>query len=194
MKILVVAVPGGGKSTVLEYVKKMLPKANIVTAGDLFLEIASKKYGITDRDELRKKLTLEQQREIQEKVAKKIAKMKDKILFINTHVTIKTPYGYFHTLSEKTMKIMKPDMIVLLEFDPKDILNRRIKDKTRKRDIESLKEIEEHQTINKIVAFDVASSFECPVKVINLRFKEKIPFEKAMRGAKEIIKLVRSMK
>ncbi|MEM5773163.1 MAG: adenylate kinase [Candidatus Aenigmatarchaeota archaeon] len=194
MKILVVAVPGGGKSTVLEYVKKMLPKAKVVTAGDLFLEIASKKYGITDRDELRKKLTLEQQREIQEKVAKKIAKMKDKILFINTHVTIKTPYGYFHALSEKTMKIMKPDMIVLLEFDPRDILQRRMKDKSRKRDIESLQEIEEHQMINRTVVFDVASPFECPIKIIDLRFKEKMPFEQAIRGAKEIVKLVRLMK
>jgi adenylate kinase len=194
MKIIVVAVPGGGKSTVLEYVKKKIPEAKIVTAGDIFLEIASKKYGIKDRDELRKKLTLEQQREIQEKVARRIAKMKGKILLINTHVTIKTPYGYFHALSEKTMKIMKPDMIILLEFDPKDVLKRRIADKSRKRDIESLEEIEEHQMINRNVAFDVASQFECPVKVINLRFKEKIPFEQAIRGAKEIIKMIRLMR
>ncbi|MEM5869751.1 MAG: adenylate kinase [Candidatus Aenigmatarchaeota archaeon] len=194
MKILVTAVPGGGKSTVLEYVKKMLPKAKIVTAGDLYLEIASKKYGIRDRDELRKKLTLEQQREIQEKVAKKIGKMKDKVLFINTHVTIKTPYGYFHALSEKTMKLMKPDMIILLEFDPKDVLKRRIKDKNRKRDIETLQEIEEHQTVNRTVALDVASVFECPVKIIDLRFKEKKPFEQAIKGAEEIVKLVGLMK
>jgi adenylate kinase len=191
MKIIVVSVPGGGKSTVLKYVKKKIPEAKIVTAGDIFLEIASKKYGIKDRDELRKKLTLEQQREIQEKVARKIAKMKEKILLINTHVTIKTPYGYFHALSEKTMKIMKPDMIILLEFDPKDVLKRRLSDKTRKRDIESLQAIEEHQMINRNVAFDVASQFECPVKIIDLRFKEKMPFEQAIRGAREIIKMIR---
>jgi len=194
MKIIVVSVPGGGKSTVLEYVKKKIPEAKIVTAGDIFLEIASKKYGIKDRDELRKKLTLEQQKEIQEKVARRIAKMKEKILLINTHVTIKTPYGYFHALSEKTMKIMKPDMIILLEFDPKDVLKRRIADKSRKRDIESLQEIEEHQMINRNVAFDVASQFECPVKVVNLRFKEKMPFEQAIKGAKEIIKMIRLMR
>jgi adenylate kinase len=194
MKIIVVSVPGGGKSTVLEYVKKKIPEVKIVTAGDIFLKIASKKYGIKDRDELRKKLTLEQQKEIQEKVARRIAKMKGKILLINTHVTIKTPYGYFHALSEKTMKIMKPDMIILLEFDPKDVLKRRIADKSRKRDIESLQEIEEHQMINRNVAFDVASQFECPVKVVNLRFKEKMPFEQAIKGAKEIIKMIRLMR
>jgi hypothetical protein len=41
------------------------------------------------------------------------------------------------------------------------------------------------------VAFDVASQFECPVKIIDLRFKEKMPFEQAIRGAREIIKMIR---
>lgn len=194
MKILVISVPGGGKSTVLKFVKEKLPEAKIVTAGDLFLEIASEKYGIKDRDELRKKLTIEQQREIQELVAEKISKINEGIVLINTHATIKTPFGYFHALSEKTMRIMKPNAIVLLEFDPKDILERRLNDKTRKRDIESLEEIEEHQSINRQIAIDVASDFECPVKVINLRFKEKRLFEQAEKGAEEIIKLIEALK
>jgi adenylate kinase len=193
MKIIVASVPGGGKSTVLKFVKKKLPKAKIVTAGDIYLEIARKKYGITDRDEMRKKLTIEQQKKIQEIVAKRISKMREKILFINTHIAIKTPYGFFPALSEKTMGIMKPDLIVLLEFNPKDILKRRLADKKRKRDIESLEEIEQHQMINRNSAFDVASDTECPVKIINLRFKEKKPFDQAKRGAEEIVKLVRKI-
>jgi adenylate kinase len=193
MKIIVTSVPGGGKSTVLNFVREKLPEVKIVTAGDLYLQEASKKYGITDRDRLRKKLTIEQQREIQENVARKISKIKAKILLINTHVTIKTPYGYFHALSEKTMRIMKPDMIVLLEFNPEDILKRRVADKKRKRDIESLEAIEEHQIINRNTALDVASETECPVKIIDLRFKEKKPFEQARKGAEEIIKLVKWM-
>jgi len=191
MKVIIVSVPGGGKSTVLKFVKKKLPKAKIITAGDLFLEIARKKYGITNRDDLRKKLTIEQQRKIQEKVAEKISKMKAKILLVNTHVTIKTPYGFFSTLSEKTMRIMKPDLIVLLEFRPEDILARRLADKERKRDIESLEAIEEHQTINRNSAFDVATDTECPVKIIDLRFKEKKPFEQPKKGAEEIVKLIK---
>ncbi|MEM5853138.1 MAG: adenylate kinase [Candidatus Aenigmatarchaeota archaeon] len=194
MKILVTAVPGGGKSTVLEYVKKKLPEVKVVTAGDIFLEIASRVYGIKNRDDLRKKLTIEQQRIIQENVARRIAKIKAKILLVNTHITIKTPYGYFHALSERTMRIMKPDLIILLEFNPRDVLKRRILDKSRKRDLESLDAIEEHQIVNRNVAFDVASQFECPVKIINLRFKEKKPFEQAIKGAKEIIKLIEVMK
>jgi len=193
MKIIVVSVPGGGKSTVLEFVKRKLPRAKIVIAGDIYFKIARKKYGIKDRDELRKKLTIEQQKEIQLMVAKIISKMKAKLLFINTHVVIKTPYGYFPALSENTMKVMKPNLIVLLEFNPKDILKRRLADKKRKRDIESLEGIEEHQTINRNSAFDVASDTECPVKIINLRFRERRPFDQARRGAEEIIKLLREI-
>jgi len=194
MKIIVVSVPGGGKSTILNVVKKKLPKVKIVTAGDIYLKVAGRKYGIKNRDELRKKLTLDQQREVQEIVAKKISKIRGKIILINTHVTIKTPYGYFHALSEKTMKIMKPNMIILLEFNPKDILKRRMADKKRKRDIESLEAIEEHQIINRNTALDVASETECPVKIINLRFKEKKPFEQVKKGAQEIVKLIKAMK
>jgi adenylate kinase len=190
MKIIVAAVPGGGKSTVLKFVKEKLPTAKIIVAGDIFLEIARRKYRITDRDDLRKKLTIEQQKKIQEEVAKRISKIRAKFLFINTHVLIKTPYGYFHALSEKTIKIIKPDMIIILEFLPEDILKNRLVDKKRKRDIESIEAIEEHQTMNRTVAFDVASEIECPVKIINLRYKQKKPFEHAEKAADEIIKLI----
>jgi adenylate kinase len=54
MKIIVAAVPGAGKTTTLEYVKKILPEAKVVNVGDLILEIAREKFGIKDRDELRK--------------------------------------------------------------------------------------------------------------------------------------------
>jgi adenylate kinase len=193
MKIIVVSVPGGGKSTVLKFVKKKMPKAKIITYGDLFLREAKKKYGITDRDELRKKLTLEQQDELQYVVADKISRMRARILFINTHILIKTPFGYFQALSEKRMKIINPDMIVILEFNPEDILERRIADKKRKRDIESLEDIEKHQIDNRKAAFDVAKSTNCPVKIINLRFKEKKSFDQARKGAEEIIKLVKAI-
>lgn len=91
MKILVISVPGGGKSTVLKFVKRKLPKAKIVTTGDVYFQIAKRKYGIKDRDDLRKKLTVDQHRVVQEKAAEKISKMKAKLLLINTHITIKNP-------------------------------------------------------------------------------------------------------
>jgi hypothetical protein len=40
----------------------------------------------------------------------------------------------------------------------------------------------------------VTSQFECPVKIVDLRFKEKVPFEQAIKGAKEITKMIRLMR
>jgi len=194
MKIIVASVPGGGKSTVLKFVKKKMPRAKIVTAGDLYFSIARKKYGIKYKDEMRKKLTMGQQKEIQVMVARKISNIKAKILFINTHMTIKTPHGYFQATSNKTMKIMKPDIIVLLEFNPKDVLKRRIADKKRKRDIESLKDIEKQQRINRQIAFEIGRNANCPVRIIDLSLKEKKPFDQARKGAEEVIKLVKAMR
>ena len=191
MRILVTSVPGGGKSTVLNYVKKMLPKARILTTGDMYFQIARKKFGVKNRDNLRKQLTLVQHMYVQKKVAEKVSKVKAKTLFINTHITVKTPFGYYPATTETTMKIMKPDMIVILEFNPKDVLKRRLTAKNRNRDIERLDAIEEHQNINRNSALDIASDTECPVKIINLRFKEKRPFDQVRKGAEEIIKLIK---
>jgi len=194
MKIIIVSVPGGGKSTVLKFVKKKLPRAKFVTAGDIYFKIVGKKYGIKDRDEMRKKLTIEQQKEIQVMVAEKISKIRAKILFINTHIMVKTPRGYFQALSIKTMGIMKPDAIAIIESNPKDVLERRMTDKTRKRDIESLWAIEEHQRINRKVAFELTKNTNCRVKIINLRFREKKQFDQARKGADEIVKLIEAMR
>jgi adenylate kinase len=193
MKVIVAAVPGAGKTTTLEYVKKILPEAKIVNVGDLILEIASEKFGIKDRDELRKKLNLAQQRELQLQAYKKIASMKEKYVFIDTHIAIKTVYGFFPGVSRQTAEIVKPEVIILLEYLPETIIERRIKDVSRKREIESEREIEEHQEINREFAIAVASHVQAAVEIVNLRYKEKEPFEHAKKGAEEIVKIVRKL-
>ena len=190
MKIIVGAVPGAGKTTILKLVKKKMPGARIVNVGDLILELASKKMRIS-RDELRKKLSLEQQREFQEEAYKKIARMRSKLIFIDTHLCIKTPKGYFPGVSEETARLIKPEMIILLEFKPKDIIQRRLRDPTRKRELESEEEIDEHQRFNRQFAISAASSVQAAVEIIDLRFKEKKPFEHAEKAAEEIVKLVK---
>jgi adenylate kinase len=193
MKIIVAAVPGAGKTTTLEYVKKILPEAKIVNVGDLILEIAREKFGIKDRDELRKKLSLRQQRELQLQAYKKIASMQEKYVFIDTHIAIKTAYGFFPGVSHQTAEIIKPEIIILLEYLPEVIIERRIKDITRKREIESEKEIEEHQEINREFAIAVASHIQASVEIVNLRYKEKKLFEHAEKGAEEIVKIVKKL-
>jgi len=191
MKVIVASVPGAGKTTILRYVQKKIPEVKIVHEGDLILEIARKEFGIKERDELREKLTIDQQRYVQGVVAEKISKVEDKLVFIDTHLAIKTPQGFFPSLSEKVVDIIKPDLIIFLEFLPEDVIERRMKDPTRHRDVETEEQIDDHQKVSKEFAFAVATHAECPVEIVNLRYKEKEPFEHAIKGSEEIIRLIK---
>ncbi len=192
MKIVVASVPGAGKSTVLKLVKKKIPSAKVVNVGDIIFEYAKKKYKIKNRDEMREKLSIEEQHRLQEVSAEKISKMKSKVILVDTHVSIETPHGYFPGLSEKTIHTMKPDTIVVLESRPEDVAERRKLDKSRKRDVETIQQIEEHQMANREFAFAAASHVEASVEIIDLRYRQKKPFEHAKKAANEIIKLIKS--
>jgi len=191
MKLVIAAVPGAGKTTTLEYVKKKIPSAKIVSKGDLVFEYAKKHYSIKNRDQLRTKMTMKQQVTAQENAAKKIGKMKDKIILIDTHLSIKTPTGYLPGLSTKMGKYMKIDGIVLMEFRPKDVLARRNADKSRSRAKESEEEVDAQQRANEEFAMALANDFSIPVDIVNLRYKEKKPFEHAIKGAQEVVKIIK---
>ena len=194
MKIIVASVPGAGKTTVLNFVKKKLPSAKIINTGDIVFEVSKKKFKIKNRDELTKKLTIEQHKKMEEIAAEKISKMKNKILLIDTHIALKTPEGYYPSLSEDKVKKINPNLIVVLEFNPKEIIRRRMKDKSRHRDKETEKEIAEHQQVNREFAIAAASHIEIPVEVLDYYEKEKKPFEQAYKAADAIIKLIKNFK
>jgi adenylate kinase len=192
MKVVVTALPGSGKTTLMNELKKRMPDATFVNIGGMIAEVAMKKLGITNRDELRQKLTVRQQREFQEIVSIKIGSMRVKDMIIDTHTAVKTPNGFFPGTSETTIHLIKPDIIVLLEFRPEDILARRRKDPTRRRDQDTVELLEEHQAASKHFAFGAAQIGDAAVKVINLRYKEAKPFEHTMRAADEIVKLFKN--
>lgn len=189
MKVVVAALPGSGKSTIMKLVKRKMPRVRIVNVGDMIREIAFKKLGIRDRDELRKKLTLAQQRSYQEMVARKIARMKDRNIVIDTHTSVKTRFGFFPGLSERTAHIIKPDVIVVLEYNPKDVIERREKDPSRRRDHDSVKSLTEHQDSSKRFAFEAANHVEAYVKIIDLTYRQKKKFDHTRKAASEIVKL-----
>lgn len=196
MKIVVVAVPGGGKTTIMNYVRKRKPDVIVVNFGDYMLDIARMRFGVRDRDEMRRKIPIDQYRAIQEEAARRIAELKGDIL-IDTHAAIKKPEGFYPGLPDYIVSLMKPDVILLFEFDPQIVLQRRMKDIRGEgatirigRDIESIEEIEAHQQANRYFAFAAANASGCTVKIVNLRFKESKPFEHAEIGAEEIVKLM----
>jgi len=203
MKIIVVSVPGAGKSTILQLVKKEMPKVKIVNVGDIMFEIAKKKFKVKDRDEIRKTLSIKDWRHVQGLTYKKVAKMRSKMLIIDTHLALKSPHGYFPGLPDHVVELLKPDKLIVLEFNPGVVLARRKKDlklkarkrtkigtirkPRKKRDIETKKAIEEHQKVNREYAYVVGNVANCAVKIVDLKFKQKKPYEHAHVGAEKII-------
>ncbi len=91
-KIVIVGIPGVGKTTIVTKVVEILNSRNqsvsVVSFGNLMFEEALI-YGIKDRDELRK-LPVTQQQDLQKKAAERIAKLNDSIVLIDTHAFITT--------------------------------------------------------------------------------------------------------
>ena len=178
MRIIIAGIPGAGKTTVLKEALK-IKDMEVINYGDVMFEIA-KQYGIKSRDEIRK-LPYEKQLELQLEAAKKIAEKENVI--IDTHCTIKTPYGYLPGLPYNVLKILQPKRIILVEASPHEIEERRKKDaEIRQRDIESKEEIELHQIMNRIAAMNYATLTNAIVKIV------KNKQGKIEEAAKEVVK------
>lgn len=160
--IVVTGIPGVGKTTVMKNAAEGMD-IKFVTFGTVMVEIAKEMGFVKDRDEMRK-LTLEQQKELQIKSAEKVASMGNVIL--DTHCTIKTPKGYMPGLPEWVIKKLNPTAIVIVEADPEEIYNRRANDPTRNRDPDSKEQIAEHQMINRAVAMTYATMTGSTVKIV----------------------------
>ena len=163
MIVIVAGIPGAGKTTVMNEVLK------------------EKNYKVINhRDELRK-LPFELQREMQIEAAKNIAKHEDVI--VDTHCTIKTPFGYLPGLPYDVLNILKPKRIILIEALPEEIMARREKDAAiRMRDEESIQSMEEHQLMNRIAGMGYAILTGATLKII------KNKQGKLKEAAKEMIR------
>ena len=152
-RIVVVGIPGIGKTTVISRAAELLRQANqnteIVVFGTLMFE-ESKKLGITNRDDLRN-LSISQQKSLQEMAAQKIHGMQADVLLIDTHLFIKTAEGFYPGLPMHLINALGPTHFVMIAADAQEIVNRRNSDKTRQRDLASVKQIETELEISRIV-------------------------------------------
>jgi len=135
-KIVLVGIPGVGKTSLLseivEYLKKKNKIVSVINYGTLMFNVA-KENGMEDRDCLRKLPVLEQQK-LQKLAAEKIALDNAEIIIIDTHAFISSPEGYYPGLPEHVLKIIKPTNFVSVAAKPEEIYNRRMKDESRDRD------------------------------------------------------------
>lgn len=141
--VIIVGVPGVGKSTIISNATTTLQKKgttlNTVVFGSVMFEEA-KKLGINDRDQIRKQ-TIDVQHRLQNMTADHISSLNDSIVVVDTHLFIKTQSGYYPGLPMNLILKLNPERLILITANSEEILNRRKNDSTRTRDLISVDEI-----------------------------------------------------
>jgi adenylate kinase len=175
MLVVMTGVPGVGKSTVVKTAfqqakdKGLNVEYEMVNFGDMMLKSAEAAGLVKHRDEMRK-LPIEKQHDIQKKAATEIRKLADKKqIILDTHASIETPKGFIPGMPEWVLRILKPDVIVVLESRPEDINKFRKKDlggDFRRREVDNLEGIERHQSVNRSIAVAYSVFTGTPIKII----------------------------
>lgn len=141
--VIIVGVPGVGKSTIISNATTTLQKKgttlSTVVFGSVMFEEA-KKLGINDRDQIRKQ-TIDVQQRLQNMTADNISSLNDSIVVVDTHLFIKTQSGYYPGLPMNLILKLNPERLILITANSEEILNRRKNDSTRTRDLISDDEI-----------------------------------------------------
>ena len=188
--IVVTGIPGTGKTTVcnetLKLAEQTRKKIQAVNYGSIMVELSRKRGKSLHRDELRRSgLTF--QRNLQAEAAKTISKKTGEVdgdLIVDTHMSIKTANGYLAGLPFHVLQLLNPDMFVLVEAEPNEVLSRRFRDKTRKRDKAMEDEIMEETLFSRLMAVACAVLTGASVKIV------RNPAGKQAEAAEDVLKLL----
>jgi len=148
LRVIVVGIPGVGKTTVVQGVVSGLEGAKLVTFGTVMFEAAKSLGWGKDRDEMRK-MPVGKQKRLQKIAATRIARMRGKAILVDTHLFIRTPEGLWPGLPFEVVRAMKPTHLVLVVAAPEEIAKRRSADPTRARDAVNLDGLREELEIAK---------------------------------------------
>jgi adenylate kinase len=168
-RVVVVGIPGVGKSTVVERIIALrLQKGRqtiVANYGSVMMEEASKNFNVKSRDEMRK-LPIESQKKLQLGAAAKIKSLPDEFVIVDTHLFISTKEGYWPGMPLEVLEELKPTNLVLVMTDAETILSRRTKDSSRSRDPSTIESVE--RELQAAVSLLFASSLfsGCPALMI----------------------------
>lgn len=180
-KVIIVGIPGVGKTTVVSKVVEILKTKKISVSVSIFGSVMfeeAKKKGINSRDELRK-LSVPEQKELQSMAAKKIASISDDIVIVDTHAFIATKEGFYPGLPHNVLEILMPDIFIMISARPEEIYNRRMEDTTRNRDIVSIDAIKKELDVTSAMLSTCSILCGSPIKMV-LNSEGKV--DEAARG------------
>ena len=167
-RIIVVGIPGVGKTTVVSSVKNTLEqtgvKTNLAEFGKIMLEEA-KKLNIKNRDEIRR-LSIDDQKKLQNLAATKISQIYSDVVIIDTHLFINTKEGYYPGLPADLLNNLKPTHLILIIANPEEIYHRRQNDSTRVRDIISMDSIKNEIDVSKMLISCCSIISGAPFKIL----------------------------
>jgi adenylate kinase len=132
------------------------------------MDIFQKSGRSVERDSMRRD-NVDVQRRLQKQVAEAVAekaKLLSGVTIIDTHMSIRTPEGFFPGLSTNNLEILKPRMLVLVEALPREVSSRRMKDSSRKRDTAMETSVKEELAFSRSIAAACAVLMSVPVKVV----------------------------
>jgi adenylate kinase len=140
LRIVVVGIPGVGKSTVVAKSVSSIKGASLVVFGTAMFEAAKKLKWVEHRDQMRK-LPVDKQSRLQKIAAEKLRHSVGRVVLVDTHLFIRTPEGFWPGLPYVVIQALKPTHLVLIEASPEEVLSRRESDTTRYRDVLTLEEV-----------------------------------------------------
>jgi adenylate kinase len=149
--MILTGIPCSGRTSILKEVVATSKDLMILNYGDVMLQIAEGQK--IERDSLRK-LPLAEQQAIGLLAAEKIEGKARGITIVDTPALIKTPVGYVPGFPQKILSILKPEAFIVVETKPQILYERRNEDTSRVRDLETIEDIEYHQSL--IRAFVIA--------------------------------------
>lgn len=196
--IVVLGVPGVGKTTVLnnlvKFAKEKQIRIVIKNLGDYMLREALKHGFVSNRDELRY-LKIRQQLELQLLAAKSIIQdaykelSENDVLIIDTHAVIRTKYGYWTGIPRQLIDELKPDAFIVIEADVNEIISRQLRDKSRYRaDFAKPEIVSELIELTRRNAFSAALFNSSLVRIVLNREGE------AENAAKEILEVIEGLR